>query len=157
MCSASFSPGTPSPKVPTLPLWVIIFIIHSFYIALFSALKQTHCARVICDYDEWLYPFIAFIINIHGLEVVYWQRSFVVAWLVPRDSKCCRHGASSVYTIQPCTSLQCHVTSLTPLWAAGKMRLSGHDHRLATDGLSLSEIRLAQWRSKQQQQQKQKN
>ena len=71
---------------------------------------------------------------------MYWQRSLVVAWLVPRDSKCCRLCASSVYTIQPCTSLQCHVTSLTPaLWAAGKM-LSDHDHNY---GLSLSEMRLA--------------
>ena len=36
-------------------------IIHSFYIALFSALKQTHCAHVTCDSD----PFIARIINSH--------------------------------------------------------------------------------------------
>ena len=27
----------------------IIVIIHSFYIALFSALEQTHCAHVACD------------------------------------------------------------------------------------------------------------
>ena len=28
---------------------IIIIIIHSFYIALFSALEQTHCAHVACD------------------------------------------------------------------------------------------------------------
>ena len=50
--------------------------------------------------NEWLYPFIARIINIHGSGVL-------VALC-----GCCMAGAtwnaSSVYTIQPCTSLQCH-------------------------------------------------
>ena len=43
-----------------------IIIIHSFYIALFSALGQTHCAQWHVILNEWLYPFIACIINIHG-------------------------------------------------------------------------------------------
>ena len=37
-------------------LWlriIIIIIIHSFYIALSSALEQTHCAHVACD-SEWI-------------------------------------------------------------------------------------------------------
>ena len=31
------------------PFFIIIIIIHSFYIALFSALEQTQCAHVACD------------------------------------------------------------------------------------------------------------
>ena len=36
----------------------IIIIIHSFYIALFSALKQTHCAHWHVIRNEWLKPFM---------------------------------------------------------------------------------------------------
>ena len=43
---------------------------HSFYIALFSALEQTHCAHWHVILNEWLYPFIARIINIHGSGVL---------------------------------------------------------------------------------------
>ena len=32
---------------------IIIIIIHSFYIALFSELEQTQCAHVACD-SEWV-------------------------------------------------------------------------------------------------------
>ena len=49
---------------------IIIIIIHSFYIALFSALEQTHCAHWQVILNEWLYPFIARIINIHGSGVL---------------------------------------------------------------------------------------
>ena len=49
---------------------VIIIIIHSFYIALFSALEQTRCAQWHVILNEWLYPFIARIINIHGSGVL---------------------------------------------------------------------------------------
>ena len=31
---------------------IIIIIIHSFRIALFSALEQTHCAHVACDSER---------------------------------------------------------------------------------------------------------
>ena len=31
---------------------IIIIIIHSFYIALFSAHEQTHCAHVACDSEQ---------------------------------------------------------------------------------------------------------
>ena len=44
--------------------------IHSFYVALFSALEQTHCAYWHVILNEWLYPFIARIINIHGSGVL---------------------------------------------------------------------------------------
>ena len=55
--------------------------------------------------NEWLCPFIACIINIHGSGVLVALCGCCMAgatWNV------CRFGASSVYTIQPCTRLQCH-------------------------------------------------
>ena len=85
--------------------WKIIIIIH-FYIALFSALEQTHCTHFACDLDEWLHPFIARIFNIHRSAVLTALFGCCVAgatW-----NWCCRLSASSVYTIRPCTSLQCH-------------------------------------------------
>ena len=48
----------------------IIIIMHSFYITLFSALQQTHCAHWHVILNERLYPFIACIINIHGNGVL---------------------------------------------------------------------------------------
>ena len=48
----------------------LLIIVHSFYIALFSTLKQTHCAHWPVILNEWLYPFIARIINIHGSGVL---------------------------------------------------------------------------------------
>ena len=36
----------------------IIIIIHSFYIALFSALEQTHCAHVACDSEQVTLSFL---------------------------------------------------------------------------------------------------
>ena len=33
----------------TVPNIIIIIIIHSFYIALFSVLEQTHCTHIACD------------------------------------------------------------------------------------------------------------
>ena len=50
---------------------IIIMMIHSFYIVLFSALEQAHRAHVACD-SEWVTAslFIARIINIHGSGVL---------------------------------------------------------------------------------------
>ena len=64
--------GTDSTAPVHKSVWctVIIIIIHSFYIALFSALKQTHCVHWYVILNEWLYPFIACIINIHGSGVL---------------------------------------------------------------------------------------
>ena len=44
--------------------------IHSFYTALFFPLEQTHCAHRHVILNEWLHPFIARIINIHGSGVL---------------------------------------------------------------------------------------
>ena len=55
--------------------------------------------------DEWPYSFIARIFNIHrsdAMTSVFGCCMAGTAW------NCCRLGASTVYTIQPCTSLQCH-------------------------------------------------
>ena len=43
--------GNFSTNLPLVFVYIfqVIIIIHSFYIALFSALKQTHCAHVTCD------------------------------------------------------------------------------------------------------------
>ena len=38
---------------------ITIIIIHSFYIALFSALEQTHCVHVACDPEGRLLPLFA--------------------------------------------------------------------------------------------------
>ena len=91
-----------SSKLFLIKLYFYI-IIHSFYIALFSALKQTQYAHVACD-SEWVtvsfYTIACIIIIIHG--------SGVLVALCGCHMKCCHFGASSVYTIQPCTRLQCH-------------------------------------------------
>ena len=64
-----------------------------------------HMSHVILN--ECLYPFIARIFNIRGSGVLT-DRSAL--WLLYGwcHVKCCSLGASSVYIIQPCTSLQCH-------------------------------------------------
>ena len=53
--------------------------------------------------NEWLYPFIVHIFNIH------WSGDSGI-WLLHGwcHINCCRLDASSVSAIQPCTSLQCH-------------------------------------------------
>ena len=85
----------------------IIIISHSFYIALFSTLEQTHCAHVTCD-SEWVT--VSFY-SAYYLCPRKWCTDSAL-WLLHGwcHVKCCRFGANSVYTIQPCTSLQCHFT-----------------------------------------------
>ena len=55
--------------------------------------------------NEWLYPFIARVFNIHRSGVLIALFWMLHGWC---HVKCCRFGAGSVYTIQPCTRLQCH-------------------------------------------------
>ena len=78
--------ANPSPACHTLHFMIIItFIIHRFYIALFSALKPTRCA-----YVEWVtasfFPFFFIARFSISNEVVYWQRNLLVIWLVPRET-----------------------------------------------------------------------
>ena len=63
-------------------------------IALFSALEQTHCARMRFYMSEQL--FVARFLNIHRSSVLT-----ALTWLVPHESAAA--SALSVYTIQPCT------------------------------------------------------
>ena len=55
--------------------------------------------------NEWLYPFIARFINIHGNGVLV---AFFGCCMAGATWNCWHLSASSVYTIQLCTSLQCH-------------------------------------------------
>ena len=94
---------------------IIIIIIDHFNIALFSAFEQTHCAHVascskwvtILFYSSCFYFIFIFLfcLNIHRsgvLTAIFGCYTAGATW------NCCRLGASSVYTIQPCTSSQWH-------------------------------------------------
>ena len=101
---------------------IIIIITDCFYMVLFSALKQTHCAHVTCD-PEWLYPFIAPLVHhttthskvIHKLYVCLAVICHHPRGVLTALSGCYMAGATWKYchldtcfvTIQPCTSLQC--------------------------------------------------
>ena len=69
-------------------------VVDLFYVALFSALDQTHCACM------WFYMrdllFTARLLNVHRSGVLT-----ALAWLVPHEAAAV--SARSVYTIQPCT------------------------------------------------------
>ena len=80
--------------------------------ALFSALKQIHCALVACDF-EWVT--VAFYSTFWVLpEVMYFQCCLVLIWLVPRETAAM--SAHSVYTIQLCIMsfyfMQSHIRRL---------------------------------------------
>ena len=75
------SPGTSS-------LICVFVVVDRFYIALFSALEQTHCARM------W---FFSFLFYIHRSGVLT-----ALAWLVPRETAAI--SARSVYTMHHVTS-----------------------------------------------------
>ena len=78
-------------------------IVDGFYIALFSALQHTRCALVAC-HSEWVTSCSAFS-NIHRcsqLTALFGCYTAGATW------NCCRLGACSVYSIQPCTTLHCH-------------------------------------------------
>ena len=93
----------------TLLFIIINIIIDRFYMALFSALEQTHCAFVACK-SEWVTVALYSAFSI-STEVVCLHRCLVVTWLVPRETAAV--SARSVYTIQPCTMtrhfMQSHV------------------------------------------------
>ena len=76
-----------------------------FYIAIFSALEQTHCTLVVCD-CEWMTVafYNAFLNTI--LSGVF--RARYGCYMAGATRNCCRLGAPSVHSIQPCTSLPCH-------------------------------------------------
>ena len=59
------------------------YIIHHFYMALLSALKQTHCTHGTCD-SEWATVSFLKCVNLKkkSIEVVYRRCYVVVAWLI---------------------------------------------------------------------------
>ena len=71
-----------------------------FYIALFSALEQTHCARMWFYMNDYLLIAL-FVVNIHRNDVL---TALFGCYLDGATWNCCRPGAFCVHhTIQPCT------------------------------------------------------
>ena len=73
------------------------------YTVLFSTSEQTHCALVVCN-SKWLTV---------ALHSMFWMSTQVVTmlfscYMTGATWNCYCLGAYSVYTIQPCTSLQGH-------------------------------------------------
>ena len=71
--------------------------------ALYSSSKQTHCALVVCDSER---------VTV-ALHSTFWISTKVVTalfncYMADATRNCCCLRASSMYTIQPCTSLQRH-------------------------------------------------
>ena len=79
---------------------------------------------------EWLssffffFLFIARNINIHGSGVLV---ALFGCCMAGATWNCCRLGVSSVYTIQPCTSLQCHLQGVCVLAVTYHMHLWQND------------------------------
>ena len=89
--------------------------------------------------NEWLYPFIARIFYIY-IYYFFIHRSDVLTALfgycmAGATRNCCRLGASSVYTIQLCTSLQCHFIQSHRVYAHLAVTCHRHCWRRDLDGL----------------------
>ena len=81
-------------------------LIAFIYISLTSAVEQTQCSHVARHY-EWVTVsfYSALKKNIHCNFV---QTALFACYMASVVQNCCRLGTCSVYTIQPCTSLQSH-------------------------------------------------
>ena len=75
---------------------VVVLVLDCFYIALFSALEQTHCVRMSFYMSEQLFHSAHLSIHRSGVFTA-------PAWLGPHETATI--SARSVYTIQPCTML----------------------------------------------------
>ena len=64
----------------------IFVIIDCFYIALFSALEQTHCVHVACDTERVAVSFYCALCNIHRSDVLTALLIFWLLWLVPCEA-----------------------------------------------------------------------
>ena len=78
-------------------------LLYEHLLSVSSRDEHTHCALVVCD-SEWVSV---------ALHSAFWQSHKVVTglfacYMASAVWNWCRLGASSVYTIQPCTSSQCH-------------------------------------------------
>ena len=84
------------------PLHVQNWLSNRFYsIALFSAVRQTHCALVACQWMTMAYT--AHFLNIHRSGVL---TALFCCYMVNATWSCCHLAAGSVYTILPRTSLK---------------------------------------------------
>ena len=90
---------------------IIIIIIDRFYIALFSALERTHCARMLLYISDHFFKFCySAFLNIHRSGVLT-----ALTWLVPRET-----AAVSVqvlctpYNRVPCHFVQSRTRNLPP-------------------------------------------
>ena len=81
---------------------VVIVVVDRFYIVLFSALEQTHHARMRCARVISFLWCVVLFLSFLSTEVMYLQRCLIVTWLVPRETAAI--SARSVYTIQSCTT-----------------------------------------------------
>ena len=72
-------------------------------IVLLFASEQAHCTLVVCD---WMSDcsFTQHIFNIHWCGY-----NSAIVDMAGATSNCCHLGTRSVYTIQPCTGLPCHL------------------------------------------------
>ena len=75
----------------------------------FSALKHTHCTHVACD-SKWVT--VAFH-SILEYSLKWCNTALSGFYMADANWNCCHLGACSVYTIQPCTSLQCQLFEAT--------------------------------------------
>ena len=92
----------------TYTCWAPYLEVSSLYftmaaIALFCASEQTHCAVVVLD-SEWV------IVALHGIFSISTKVVAVLfsCYMAGSTWNCWHLDTSSVGTIQPCTSLQCH-------------------------------------------------
>ena len=96
----------PSPGNHTMHVALLLLIAVTL-IALFSSLEQDRCVHVACG-SEWMTVSSFFhspLSNIHLSGVL---TALFGCCVVGATWNCCCLGASSAYTFQPCTSLQCH-------------------------------------------------
>ena len=71
---------------------------------LFSASEHSHCGCVQMTLTDWLELYTAcFECHQSGYSTVE-----LLCYMAGATLNCCHLSASSVYSIQPCTSLQCH-------------------------------------------------
>ena len=92
-------------------------VVDRFYIALFSALGQTHCARMWLILHEWIAFYSAFFTILRSGALT------ALAWLVPHETAAI--SARSVYTIQPCT---CHFMQNHILKVHAYLAVTCHPH-----------------------------
>ena len=86
-----------------------LIVVDQLHMALFSASEQTHVTV-----NEWLVALNSVFLTIHPSGVL---TALFGCYMMVSCENCCHLGAPSVYTIQPCTSLQCYSKPHTLIWS----------------------------------------